>query len=233
MLSCLNTLVLSSAEYEILNKYHRFYLTKSMKLYDKTPESLLLFAAGCLSLEALVHLRVLSLFGMICRLPMNILHRMADKVLSTENDKCGSWFVSVRLLYSKYGLPSPILLLSLQLSKENYKQMVKSKIISYWESKLRFEASQLKSLKYFDPNFASLIKPHPVLIMPGSNPYEVSKSVILLRMLSGHYRDDYLLRHFSGSNNGSCALCSNPKGDLEHYFCSCSRLASLRTRLLS
>ena len=86
--------------------------------------------------------------------------------------------------------------------------MVKIKVISFWESKLRSDAKSMSSLKYFNSDFASLTKPHPVISTPGSNPYEVNKGIVQLRMLSGRYRYDHLLRHFAPSNNGSCFLCS-------------------------
>ena len=76
------------------------------------------------------------------------------------------------------------------------------------------------------------MKPHPILTTPKSNPYEVNKSIVQLRMLSGRYRDDYLLRHFSNDNiHGSCALCSSIPGDLEHYLCFCQRLDDQRQKL--
>ena len=223
---------ISYTEYDILERNHRFYLTKLLKLHEKTPESFILFAAGCLSAEALVHLRVLGLFGMICRLPLNILHRMADNVLSTENNQSGSWFVLVRTLCTMYHLPSPLLLLSLKLSKENYKQMIKGRVISFWECKLRSESKALPSLKYFDANFASLSKPHPILTTPASNPYEVNKSVIQLLMISGRYRDDRLMRYWSPENKqGTCKLCSAGVGNVEHYLKLCLALTSRRQAL--
>ena len=157
---------------------------------------------------------------------------MAENCLLTENDRSKSWFVLVRHLCDKYFLPSPVLLLSLQLSKEKYKAIVKSKVVSFWESKLRADAASKPSLRFFNPNFSSLLKPHPILTTPKSNPYEVNKCVVQLRMLSGRYRDDYLLRHFHQDNiHGACTLCSSIPGDLVHYLCFCQELNDQRQKL--
>ena len=57
-----------------------------MKLLDKTPEEVVFFLAGSLPAVAHLHMKQLGLFCMIAHLPGNILHKMAEHTLSTEND---------------------------------------------------------------------------------------------------------------------------------------------------
>ena len=61
----------------------------------------------------------------------------------------------------------------------------------------------------------------------------VNKSIVQLRMISGRYRDDRLLRHFpsSSSREGICSLCFVDLGDLEHYLTSCPALSDIRHEL--
>ena len=66
-------------------------------------------------------------------------------------------------------MPHPLALLERPLSRERFKKLAKSLVISYWEVKLRGEAALLPSLKYFKPEFHSLPTPHPTLWTPGSN----------------------------------------------------------------
>ena len=47
-------------------------------------------------------------------------------------------------------------------------------VINFWELKLRADADPLLSLKYFKPEFMSLLKPHPLLVTAGAHPYEVA-----------------------------------------------------------
>ena len=75
----------------------------------------------------------------------------------------------------------------------------------------------------------SLQSPHPLWTSCGSNPYEICKAVIQAKMLSGRYRTDQLLRHFS-DNDGSCSLCKNEDttGSIEHLLTQCPVLTDTR-----
>ena len=88
----------------------------------------------------------------------------------------------------------------------------------------------LPSLYYFKPQFHSLSSPHPILWTPGSNPHEVAKAVIQLKMLSGRYRVAKLTKHWSISNkSGHCPApdCTSLE-TLEHLLVSCPHYAQLR-----
>ena len=87
-----------------------------------------------------------------------------------------------------YDLPHPLIILENPPNKDVMKKYVKAKIVSYWELKLRGEASLLPSLRYFQPERMSLTKPHPIWLTAGSNPHEISKAVQQARLLSGRYR---------------------------------------------
>ena len=68
LLSGISSLVLSRQEMDIVASHYKTTLTRIMKLYDRTPETAVLFLAGSLPLPALVHLRQLALFSMVCGL---------------------------------------------------------------------------------------------------------------------------------------------------------------------
>ena len=124
--------------------------------------------------------------------------------------------------------------LLMMMPKEKFKVMIKAKVVSFWELKLRRQASTKSSLKFFNPYFSNLTKPHPIITTPQSNPYEVNKSVIQLRMISGRYPDDWLQRHWSENNkSGQCCLCFEARGDIEHYLTACIALKDKRETLFS
>ena len=78
----------------------------------------------------------------------------------------------------------------------------------------------------------SLLVPHPIWSTCGSNPYEICKAVVQAKMLSGRYRSDRLLRHFTNTD-GACSICDeNVLGSLEHLLVSCKTLHETRTHLL-
>ena len=203
-----------------------------MKLHDKTPDTFVYFISGSLPAAALVHMRQLGLFNMICHLPNNIMNRIAKHALMTEPDTSRSWFIQIRRLCDMYDLPSPLVLLTDPISKDKLKNLVKSKVMDYWEKILRHEASQKPSLLYFKPQFYSLRKPHNIITSTGSNSFELNKSICQIRMLSGRYRDDWLCRHWSPHNkSGECTLCHHPRGDLRHLLVLCQALEDKRKTL--
>ena len=73
---------------------------------------------------------------------------------------------------------------------------MKINVAQFWQNKLRVAVKDLKSLKFFKPEFMSVLHPHPMLTTAGTS-YEINKMVVQLRMLSGQYRIGTLLRHFS------------------------------------
>ena len=232
MMSGLAPLVLSKSEMDVINKNHKNILANLMKLHDKTPDTFVYFISGSLPAAALVHMRQLGLFNMICHLPNNIMNRIAKHALMTEPDTSRSWFIQIRRLCDMYDLPSPLVLLTDPISKDKLKNLVKSKVMDYWEKILRHEASQKPSLLYFKPQFYSLRKPHNIITSTGSNSFELNKSICQIRMLSGRYRDDWLCRHWSPHNkSGECTLCHHPRGDLRHLLVLCQALEDKRKTL--
>ena len=128
-----------------------------------------------------------------------------------------------------YGLPHPLLLLENPLNKTAFKKIIKSKVHDYWENSLRESASTLSSLTYFHPNFMSLTVPHPLWTTCEGNPFEIAKAIVQAKLLSGRYRTDKLLKHFSKNNTGNCSLCANEsEGSVEHLLVLCPELVQSR-----
>ena len=117
-----------------------------MKLPDKSPDPVIYFLAGTVPIEAHIHRRQLSLFGMISRLPSNILFKTASTILASDPDSSKSWFVGIRKLCLKYSMPSPLHLLQSPPTKSAFKKLVKSKILDFWETSLRSLSSPKTSL---------------------------------------------------------------------------------------
>ena len=169
---------------------------------------------------------------MIARLPDNILHKIAKYVLTTFRPSSKSWFFSIRTLCSLYNLPHPLLILQNPPSKDSGKSLIKSHIVSYWEEKLRLSAKNLTSLAYFHPEYMSLLHPHPLYTACGDNSFEVTKCLVVVRMLSGRYRTDKLLSHFDKNEDHRCQLCFSESGDIEHLLVHCSALSDVRQNQL-
>ena len=231
------TLALSNPEITIIDQHVKLTLQRLQKLRDKTPTCVVMFLGGQLPGEALLHLKIFSIFGMILRLENSFIFRIAMYQLTLGTPAVGSWFWRLKELCLVYNLPSPLSLLQSPPSKLVYKRLVKSKIVDHWEIILREEAEILKdkSLKYFRPEYMSLTKPHPLWLTCGTNPYEVHKAVIQAKMLSGRYVTDQLSRYWTPNKAGLCTIpgCTGQDfGSLEHLLLLCPALSDTRGRIV-
>ena len=236
LLSGLATLFLSKKEEDLIALHHKETLQGLLRLFPLTPRSVVCFLAGSLPGEALLHLRQLSIFGMICRLPENILHRHAVNYFSSTTSSPKSWFSQIRSLCLQYHLPHPLEQLRSPLLKATFRNTVKKKVISHWESVLRDEASSLDSLSWFKPSFMSLMTPHPLWITAGSSPSKIAMATIQAKMISGRYRTERLCSHWSKNKDGFCLLsssCVTTVEDLPHILSSCSALTATRDKLMN
>ena len=235
LLSGLGSLVLSKVELDMIDKHYHSTLQNLMRLHNKTPHCVTFFLAGSLPGIALVHLRILSNFGMITRNPNSILYRLGLEIYAYGKLPPKSWFAQVRNICHLYQLPHPILLMQQPLSKLSFKALVKKTVVQYWEEKFRLDASELPSLKYFCPANMSLTSAHPVWLSASSSSYEVSKATVQAKMLSGRYRTELLSSHWSDNPNGWCltpeCLGNQVTEDLDHILASCPSLAHQRRNL--
>ena len=89
------------------------------------------------------------------------------------------------------------------------------------------------SMPYFHPEFHSILQPHPIFWTAGPNPYEVAKSIVQCRMLSGRYRTEQLAKHWSSNKHGFCLapMCKFVHESLEHILLWCPSYQPVRERL--
>ena len=101
-------------------------------------------------------------------------------------------------------------------------------------NKLPEEASQLRSLQYFNPNFYSINFPTKAYQAAGVNRYEVSKLNIQMIMLSGRYRTANLCRFWTSNKEGFCLTgypCENEIDTISHILVGCKSLHHKRSQL--
>ena len=236
LLSGIGALSLLKSEINMIEYHVKQTLEQLMRLHPRTPQCVVCFLAGSLPGTALVHLRMFSIFAMICRLKENVLHHHATKVLVEAKPASKSWFIGIRDLCLQYSLPHPLTLLQSTLSKDQFKSMVKKSVINYWEIKLRAEAASLPSLEYFHPQYMSLMSPHPVWTTAGPLSYHVAMSTVQATMISGRYRTEMLCSNWSPNSSGHCQAPScqglNLPEDLHHILAVCSSLQPSRFRLV-
>ena len=161
LFSGLASLILNNSEVEIVAHKVKQTVQDLLKLHQKTPDVVVFMVSGTFPGEATLHLKQLTLFGMVSRLPENILYRIAQQKLLEGDVKC--WFSQILSLCNRYGLPHPLTLLDSPPEKESFKKLIKLKIAEYWQDYYRERSSRLDSLCYFKPQYMSLLQPHPIL----------------------------------------------------------------------
>ena len=233
LLSGLASLVLSQSELKILDSHYLNTLRNLLKLYDKTPRSIIYLLAGSLPASALLHQRQLTLFLMICHLHGDPLHAHAEYVLLHSENNSKSWFMQVRNICAQYDLPHPLILLHDPPAKHRMRKLVKLKITEHWQAVLTSEAMSMSSLQHLNPTRHSVVRPHQLWTTAGSSPHEANKAVTLARMMSGRYRTERLCRFWTTNKDGYCLLegCNQVVGDLEHLLVHCPGLHTVRSNL--
>ena len=212
LLSGLGSLVLGKPELDALDHHHKVTLERLLRLYPGTPAPVVYLLAGCPPARATLHLRQLSLLGMVARLgPTTILHRLGVHILNNPPPVSRSpssmlWFVQVRQICSQYHLPDPLEVLSEPPTKGAWKAATLKAVLCFWGTKLRADANLLPSLSHMRATHMSLSSPSPLLTSCTGNSHEVRKATIQIRMLSGRYRTCWLRRHWSGDNSGACRV---------------------------
>jgi hypothetical protein len=237
LMSGLASLLLSDTEISCIDQQFKRTLQNILKLSVNSPPSLVHFIAGSLPGTAILHLKYLTLFGMVCRLQNNPINLYAKHILQSAA-ALTSWFGMVRNILRQYQLPHPLVLLQNPPTKEVFKNLVKSKVVDFWEIKLRSEASVLLSLPYFQPHYMSLRSTHKLLTTAGPKSYEVSKARIQLLFLSSQYPSANFSRHWSQDN--PLGICSFPVcqenaivESSEHILLFCPAYNTTRQSLLN
>ena len=225
LLSGLASLILGKPELQALDMHLKVQLERLQRLYPGTPDPVVYFLAGCLPASAQLHLKQLTLLGMVARLgPQSILHQHGCYMLASPSPSpsshSSSWFTQVRDLCSQYGLPDPLYVLHYPEGKLRWKKLAQQHVTQYWNVQLREHAARLqRSLPHFRASHMSLTRPSTLWSSCHGLPYEVRKATVQARMVSGRYRTCWFRRNFGVGESGFCRVpgcTSDLPGTLEH-----------------
>ena len=115
---------------EVLDNKHNIKHLLSHPVTVADPAMYLL--SGTLPIEAMIHQRVLTFFGNISRLSdSSIEKRLAERQLAVKSLDSHSWFVGVKKLCIRYGLPDSTGILEKPRSKHSLRSTVEAAINSY------------------------------------------------------------------------------------------------------
>ena len=86
------------------------------------------------------------------------------------------------------------------------------------------------------PNFLHIpvLDSHPIIVSAGLSASKVAMATVQMKMLSGRYRTNSLMSHWSKNRSGCCSLspeCIEIKEDIPHILQFCPALSELRLRM--
>ena len=213
----------SKTNLDILERFLRTSLKQILSLPTSTASPAVYILTGILPAEAMIHKRILALFGSICRLSVeSIEKRLARRQLSIQSYSSYSWFVKELLI--KYDLDPPFCLLDEKLSKAQWRVRVAKAVNSYWTEKLIYEAGLYSTLRNMNCTLFIPGKCHPLLINLSGGVHEASRISVRLRIAAG----TYILQCNRASYNqfetdATCNLCGDAEETLSHFLLECQR----------
>ena len=124
---------------DILERSNKNFLKHILGVSDNTVDPAIYILTGTIPLEGVIHKRVLSLFGNVCLLEDTatemrllifapLLTLQNERLLTVKDDSSHSWYIAVKNIIGKYGLPDPLDLLQCPPSKFAWKRRVNKQI---------------------------------------------------------------------------------------------------------
>ena len=224
---------LRSAQLEPLSLFQRKTLKSILKLNITAPTPAIHFLTGELPVEGHIHKDIFSLFFSVWSNPDTKIHQILKYLLQTSQDNSRTWSVHLRHLSHRYGLEDPLACLGRDApTKSSWKELVATKVTSYFEKTLRISADNNSQMKYLNVTITGLRgRRHPAL----SNLYttwEVKKSRAHIKFLSGNYLT-YKQKANQSGGSPRCRICSSDCDEtICHIISTCQGLAVERQKML-
>ena len=226
MLHSLEALILKNGELELLEIQFRKMLRCLQHLPESTALPAVYLLLGCLPIQAQYEQRKLGFFNRCLLRENSVEQEVMKRQLSMKDLDSHSWTVDLRLLLHKYELPGAFSLTMATPGKELWKRMVKDKVTEHWESKLREQMRNRKTLEYMNPEVCAVGVVHPVwrFCRTSADIYMASVKVRLMVKrypLSGET--------YSGARRRErCTLCGEAPETTEHFLLECPFLTHSR-----
>ena len=234
LLSGLPALPIRPAQAKALETFHKKVLRGFLKLSKASPIPALYFLLGELPVEATLHIRTLGLFYNIVSNPSSTVHTITKYILQMCNRSSTTWSNHVQLLCLRYGLPPPLTLLNNNcpvITKEEWSNLVKTRVTVWHEKELRGAAINNKKMKYLNVQLCGLAgHPHPILLNI-LNTQDAKKLRSHLKFLTCDILCNELLASNQPSLSPACQLCLCSVDNIEHIMVTCRALSEVRDRL--
>ena len=137
--------------------------------------------------EAVIHKRILSLFGNITRLPNESAElQLAKRQLETKTYKSHSLFIVVKKVLLRYELPSPEALIESPVEKLSWTHQCNKAVNNYWNTRILSRLRLYSSLKYLSSTY-SVGKCHPAVRPYNLSIRDIYRIPVKNKILTGTY----------------------------------------------
>ena len=163
----------------------------------------------------------------------SIEHQIIRRQLAVKDEDSKSFTMTIRKILQKYDLPSAYDLLENTPGKDQWKAMVKKATNDSYRKEIGEEIKNKTSLKHLALQENPLDEPHPIYKHTGSDPYEIEKAAIKVRLLTGTYTLQANKHKYNQHEvDKTCELCRAGTEDREHFILSCTALHEARQKHL-
>ena len=226
----LEACVLSSTHFNKLELYYRKLLRQIQGIPDNCAKEAVYILIGTLPIEAVIHLKTLSLFGAITRLhPEHALKTLAIRQLATRDTK-GSWFLYVSDIASRYSIDL-IQLLHTPWPKQAWKDYCKSVVKDYWIEVLFTAAESHSTLNWLI--LPRSLYPHPIWTCCNGKTYQVKAAETRARLLIGRHGLNASAWRQRQGEDVICPLCGDAPETPTHHLIQCRVLEAARGDLVA
>jgi hypothetical protein len=228
----LDIIILNKTQLKKLEDFHRATLRSLQSLPDRTATQAVYLLSGILPLQALIHMKKLSLIGAIARLGNRVLCDIATRQCGMKDISSGSWFKDIELLLLAYDLPTTNMLMLDPVPKLTWKKLVKSAVHLHWSKKLKREVEEDKSsLDMLNLRYAELGMVHHCwrFLIPCLK--DVRRATVRAKLLTGTYPTQERLACYSqGTVSSLCLLCRTAPEDVAHMLIHCPATHRYRSK---
>lgn len=217
-----------------INRQYKKWIKQILSLYINVADPAVFILAGTLPIEAEMHIKAITLYGNITRAKKSSIEwKLAERQLTIKSHESLSWFIEIKELCLKYDILNIYNYLENPLSKNQWKKMIKTKIYTYWKSRLLEEAKLYKSLKFMDKHL-TFGKVHPLAKSTTYNIRDIARIPIRLKIVTGNYILQSDKSAFSKkATSPICLLCKKSEETTTHFLIVCEKLEETRTPILS
>lgn len=225
----LEILIPSGKPFDTLQLFYKRLLKQLLSLPQNIADPAIYILSGLLPMEAMIHLKCLTLFGNITRSSRNSIEwRLAERQLLGKSTDSKSWFIEIKKICLKYDIHDCYKYLTLPLEKAKWKLMINRKIHEYWVSRINEESKLFSTLCNIKETY-TVGQVHPLITTVSSNLKDICKIPTRIKLATKTYVLQENRAKFSrNQETAKCQLCSHGEETMSHFVTVCTALESER-----